>query len=95
LFQVNINNYSNNRPCSRYFLDNYCRHLRGKDHSNDGGGDCHYNNGNDQGNDIDSNNDGKKNLKSLLNCAIKIYNNPIYQRDLIRKDNNGKIGVYA
>lgn len=30
-----------------------------------------------------------------MNCAIKIYNNPIYQRDLIRKDNNGKIGVYA
>jgi len=37
----------------------------------------------------------KTNLKSLLNCAIKIYNNPIYQRDLIRKDNNGNIGVYA
>lgn len=36
-----------------------------------------------------------------MNCAIKIYNNPIYHkdhrdhRDLIRKDNNGKIGVYA
>jgi hypothetical protein len=39
----------------------------------------------------------KTNLNSLLNCAIKVYNNPIYQRDLIRKDkdNNGKIGVYA
>lgn len=39
----------------------------------------------------------KTNLNSLLNCAIKGYNNPIYQRDLIRKDkdNNGKIGVYA
>jgi hypothetical protein len=37
----------------------------------------------------------KTNLNSLLNCAIKIYNNPIYQRDLIRKDYNGKISVYA
>ena len=44
--------------------------FKGKDHSNDGGGDCQYNNGNDQGND--SNNDGKTNLKSLLNCVIKI-----------------------
>jgi len=95
LFHVNLNNYSNNSPCYRYFLDNYCRLLNGKEHSNDGGGDCQYNNGNDQDNDNDSNNDGKTNLKSLLNCAIKIYNNPIYQRDLIRKDNNGNIGVYA
>ena len=93
MFHVNFNNYSNNSPCSCYFLDNYCRHFYGKDHNNDCGGDCRYNNGNDQGND--SNNDGKTNLKSLLNCAIKIYNNSIYQRDLIRKDNNGKIGVYA
>lgn len=46
--------------------------FKGKDHSNDGGGDCQYNNGNDQGNDNDSNNDGKTNLKSLLNCVIKI-----------------------
>jgi hypothetical protein len=93
LFLVFFYNYSNNSPCSRYFLDNYCRQLKAKEHSNAGGGDFQYNKGNDQAND--SNNDGKTNLKSLLNCAIKIYNNPIYQRDLIRKDNNGKIGVYA
>jgi len=71
-------------------MDNYCRHLNGKDH-NDGGGDCQDNNGNDQGKD--RNNDGKTNLKSLLNCTIKIYNNPIYHGDLNRKDKNGKIGV--
>ena len=61
LFHVNFNNYSNNSPCSRYFLDNYCRHLIGKYQTNDGGGDCQYkykykykykyNNGNDQGNE--------------------------------------------
>jgi hypothetical protein len=99
LFHVNFNNYSNNSPCSSYFLDNYCRHLKGKDTSNEGGGDCQSNNVNDQGNDNYSNsnsnsnsnsknnNDGKTNLNSLLNCAIKIYkyNNPIYQRDLILK----------
>jgi hypothetical protein len=96
LFHVNFNKYSNNSPCSCYLLDNNGRHLNSKDHNNDGDGDCQYNNENDQGNDNDSNNDGKKtNLNSLLNCAIKIYNNPIYQRDLIRKDNNGKIGVYT
>jgi len=76
-------------------LINNSRHLRGKDQNNEGGGDCLYNSGNEQGND--SNNDGKNNLNSLLNGAIKIYNNPIYQRDLIRKvrkDKKGKI-VYT
>jgi hypothetical protein len=90
LFHVNCNNHSNSHY-SRYFLDNYDYCLNNNDQSNDGSGDCSYNNGNDN----DSNNNGKINLESLLNCAIKIYNNPIYQRDLIRKDNNGKIGVYA
>jgi hypothetical protein len=96
LFHVNFNNYSNNSPSPFYIsLIKYCRPLNGKDHSNDGGGDCQYNNGNDKGNDNDSNNDLKTKLNSLLNCAIKLYNNPIYQRDFNRKDNNGKIGVYT
>jgi hypothetical protein len=85
LFHVNFNNYSNNSPCSRYFLVNFCRHLKGKDHNNDGGADFQYNNGNDKGNDNNNNNDGKTNLNFLLNCAIKKYNNPICQRDLILK----------
>ena len=48
-----------------------------------------------QGNsDHDNNNNkGKNNLESLF--CMKIYKNPINQRDLIRKYNNGKIGVYA
>jgi hypothetical protein len=58
LFHVNFNNYSNsnNSPCSRYLFDNYCRHLKGKDHNIDGTSDCLYNNGNYQANDNDSNN---------------------------------------
>jgi hypothetical protein len=27
--------------------------------------------------------------------ALKTYNDPLNQRDLIRKENNGKIGVYS
>jgi hypothetical protein len=61
-FNVNFNNYSIViiALVPRYFLYNYYRHLNGKYHSYDGGGDCHYNNGNDQGNS--SNSDGKTKL---------------------------------
>lgn len=31
----------------------------------------------------------------IFKYAIKIYTDPLNQRDLIRKDNNGKIGIYA
>lgn len=31
----------------------------------------------------------------IFKYAIKIYNDPLNQRTLIRKDNNGKIGIYS
>ena len=37
----------------------------------------------------------KENTKLLFNIAIKIYKDPSNQRDLIREDNNGKVGIYS
>jgi excinuclease UvrABC nuclease subunit len=32
---------------------------------------------------------------SVFQHAVKVYNEPLNQRSLIRKDNNGLVGVYA
>jgi len=37
----------------------------------------------------------KENTKLLLKYAIKIYKDPLNQRDLIREENKGKIGIYS
>jgi len=34
-------------------------------------------------------------LSPIYSHAIKVYEDPINQRDLIRKENNGKIGIYS
>ena len=47
-------------------------------------------------NDSESNsNDSESNSNKSIKRFIKYYNDPINQRSLIRKDNNGKIGIYA
>ena len=76
-----------------YFIYSQWCHLNSNDQNIENNGNFLYNNGNNHNND--NNNNRKNNLEYLLNCANKIYSNPISQRDLIRKDNNGKIGVYA
>jgi len=35
------------------------------------------------------------NLHPVYLHAIKIYEDPLNQRDLIREENNGKIGIYC
>lgn len=42
-----------------------------------------------------NNNDSESNSNKSIKRFIKYYNDPINQRSLIRKDNNGKIGIYA
>lgn len=42
-----------------------------------------------------NNNDSELNCNKSLKKFIKFYNDPANQRNIIRKDNNGKVGVYA
>ena len=53
------------------------------------------NNGSNNNYESSNGNNEDHRLQCLLNCANKIYENPISQREQIRKENNGKIGVYA
>ena len=42
-----------------------------------------------------NNNDSELNCNKSLKKFIKFFNDPANQRNIIRKDNNGKVGVYA
>ena len=42
-----------------------------------------------------NNNDSESNSNKSIKRFIKYYNDLINQRDIIRKDNKGKIGIYA
>jgi hypothetical protein len=35
------------------------------------------------------------NFNTIYSHGIKIYEDPLNQRDLIREENNGKIGIYC
>ena len=42
-----------------------------------------------------NNNDSESNSNKSIKRFIKYYNDPLNQINIIRKDNNGRVGVYA